>query len=754
MAHHRLLISLLGLAVLLAGLPLIAPLALPPAATTIAQGTPATDASSAPPTSRCPAPSGFSSTGVTVGLEAIFALGDVVSFGLPLPAGVVRDASALKVTAGGQPFPATVTVLLDDHDATGAPVGVRSVLLQVSTAVVQGRCGQVEVSWQGGGVTVASDPVPFAEVSAASEEVVDTATYTIEEHDSEAELVTTSRQPRVLFEAREPAILATFPEGYLAATGILGHQAAAPQIGPDLAGLAFISDQVTPFGLSAMYQESYPINVDNVIDPTDPEEGYEGWLYDRCATFLAFYVHTGDVRFLREGYRLCAYYADHIELNGENRGIFTGKPEPDSKYSHLRGLFAYYALTGDEAALRAGTAIAERFLADQDVVAPYRAGHISDLDDLWTERLLAVGIGALTYGHLLTGDAAYLAAATELVNTAYLHITGDAATLAELNPGTPAFPPQDCFIHTAGQAAEGDAGDPWCSGWMPALLVNPLLAYQAQTGDPQVDEIFIRLTRYLRDTGSAYFDPANGNANDTFLAPAAPFDPSDMENPRVLVPLYGAGLDAGGQRQNSGEYDDYLHCLDVTAITAAGLRALQRTGGYDQNPIGPFASEGESFLALHQEFAFCADWMLADQTRPHRDPATWTAEDLAEGLEDPATFIDENNIGNTSHNVAPARKISWWFNPALEQFALLQEAGIAIPELHPGVIQPGDSTGVGPAVVEARHLQVNREAQNDSERASTSQSLSTTGPASNMTWIRVVVLASVSGWRQGGGLFR
>ncbi|HYI24024.1 MAG TPA: hypothetical protein VD767_01320, partial [Thermomicrobiales bacterium] len=325
---------------------------------------------------------------------------------------------------------------------------------------------------------------------------------------------------------------------------------------------------------------------------------------------------------------------------------------------------------------------------DQDFVAPYRAGQIGDLDSLWTERLLAVSIEAVTYGHQLTGDVAYLTAATELVTTAYRHITGDASNLAEINPGAPSFPPQDCFIHTAGQAAEGDADDPWCSGWMPALLVDPLLSYQTQTGDPQVDEIFIRLTRYLRDTGSAYFDPEDGNADDTFLTPRDPFDPSETENPRVLVPLYGAGLDEGGERLNSGEYDDYLHCLDVTGITAAGIRALQRSGVYDLNPIGPFASEGESFLALHQEFAFCAEWTQADQTRLHRDPATWSAEDLAEGLDDPATFIGDNNIGNSSHHVSPARKISWWFNPALGQFALPQEAGVAIPELQPGSVEP------------------------------------------------------------------
>ena len=672
-------------------------------ASATASGPGVTPALGSPPphqATRCPVPEGFAETGVTVGLEATFTPSDVVSFGLPLPAGAVRDASALRVSAGGKPVPTTVTVLLDEHDAGGTPVGVRSVLVQVPASVVQGECGQVEVAWRGGGVAVTEDPVPFAEVSAASDEVVDTATYTIEEQNGEAVLVTESRRPRVLFSAREPAVLATFPDGYLAATGILGPLVAASRIGPDLAGLEFISDQVTPFALSAMYQESYPINADMVIDPTDPEEGYEGWLYDRCTTFLAFYAHTGDARFLREGYRTCSYYADRIELSGENRGIFTGKPEPDAKYSHLRGLYAYYALTGDEVALEAGTAIAELFLGDDLFVAPYREGHIAAPDRLWTERLLAVSLEALYYGHRLTGDVEYLEATEELVATAHRHVTGDEAALAEINPGATAFPPQDCFVHTAEQAAEGDADEPWCSGWMPVLLVDPLLAYQDQTGDARVDEVFVRLTRYLRDVGTAYFTNSADNEDDTFLRPSVPSAPPDAEDQRLLVPLYGAGLDADGRRRQNGEFDDFQHCLDGTALTAAGLRALRRTGGYDRNPIGPFATEGESFVALHEELAFCAAWTFANDTRPHRDPATWTGPDaaaeLANGLADPAAFIADNNIGNVSHQVGPARKISWWFNESLEQFALLREAGVAILELHAGVIQPdaGDKAGI------------------------------------------------------------
>lgn len=669
-----------------------------PSATPGVGGTPragvvptAPPAAAATPGGGCPTPAASSATGVRVGLARTFAVGAVISFGLPLPPGALADPATLRVAIGGTPIPATVRTLLRSYNADGAATGLRAVQVQLPASALRGDCAEAEITWRGSTVAPAGAPAaqPYAAVSAPSPKTVTIATRTIRSQNGRATLVETERKERTIYTGREPTTLATFPPGYLAATGILGPQVAAGQIGPDLAGLKFISDQVTPFGLSGMFQEGYALNPDAVVGPEDLDEkaekfGYEGWLYDRCATYLLFAAHTGDTRFLREGLRACAYYASKIALQGENRGIFTVTPEPDDKFSHLRGLYAYYALTGDEAALAAGEAIADLWLNDPYVITPYRAGKLRGPDKLWTERQLGVGLEGLIYGHLLTGKADYLRATAELVATAYRHVTGDAAALAAINPGVGPFPPQNCLIHSAEQHSEGDADQPWCSGWMPALMIDALLAYQAQTNDPRVDEIFIRLTRFLRDTGSAYF---RGDVlQDSFLTPSVRFDPNE-EDPRILVPLYGSGIDGRGKRQNYGEYDDYQHCLDASALTAAGLRALKRTGTYDQRPIGPFRSEGESFLALHQELAFCASYAFRDQTRLARDPATLSSEYLAEGLRDPAKFIRDNDIGYPSRNVSPQRKLGWWFNPALAQFALLAEVGIAVPELRPGAIQ-------------------------------------------------------------------
>jgi hypothetical protein len=300
-----------------------------------------------------------------------------ISFGVPVAPGRLASADTLAVTADGRPLDASVTTLLPGHDAGGSPSGVRAVLVQLPASALAGDSMIVDVAWSGGS-TRAGQRTQFADTSIESPATARTVQRTIQQVDGKAALVETGQSTVTLFTGREPAVLVDFPIGYLAATGVLGPQTAAADVGPaGLAGLQFLSDAATPFGLSAMYAESYALNPDpdSVIVP-DAQKNYEGWLYDRCATFLALYAHTGDSRFLRQGYRTCSSYASQISLTGENRGIFTGKAEADPKYSHLRGLYAYYALTGDESAMAAGQAIADLWTDDQGFAGPYRAGHL------------------------------------------------------------------------------------------------------------------------------------------------------------------------------------------------------------------------------------------------------------------------------------------------------------------------------------------------------------------------------------------
>jgi hypothetical protein len=626
---------------------------------------------------------------VVVHLETVMPPVEVVSFGVPLPPGRLRDVADLRVrTLDGAPLQAQVKELLAEHDAAGARVGVRSAVVQLpATALVHGRL-DVRVDWtpnppaEPPGTTI----VAFASesVSAASPATADVANWAIHNGSRGLALRPGPITKKVLFTGREPRVTATFPPGYLAETGILGElvSLAAGQ-GGRFAGLRYLSDAFRSFATSAMYVEGYPLNPDkeSVIDPV---ADYSGWLYDRCATFLSAYAHLDEPRLLRHALRSCSYYSGKIRTEPPNAGIFSGKPDPDAKYSHLRGLYVYYAMTGDEAALGAGQAIAAMWQKDPLFVLPYAAGHVRGPDKLWTERLLATSLEGLYYGHRLTGDPSYLKTFEQLLTTAYRHITGDRAALAKINPGV-TFPPQDCFIHTAEQQSEGDATDPWCSPWMSELLVDPLLRYQEQTGDERVDEIFIRLGRFLRDTGTAYF--TNDVLKDSFLEPSICDDDDAGERRRRLVPLYGAGRDTQGKRRTFGEYSDFEHCADATSLAAVALRALERRGLADKGPLGTFPNEGASMLALFHELSVCAKRTFTEQTRLRRDPRTWTPAELAPFVGDPK-FIGDNRIGFPVHVESPQRKLSWWFNTSILQVGILADTSISVPFLSPGQVEP------------------------------------------------------------------
>jgi hypothetical protein len=633
--------------------------------------------------------------GVTVHLVKLIDGTGTVSFGVPVPNGVnLTDVSTVRVTRSGTLINASAKEVLATHDNKGARTGVQSFVVQFPTSEMPDKEADVSVIWRAEtGAAPSSNLTQFGAdaVSWASVETITTATRTISAAGGTNALVESAQSKKTLFTAREPRVLATYPDGFLAQTGILGHQVTvADAAKPERAGLTYLSKAFANFTQSAIYAENYALNPDpeSVVDPV---ANYEGWLYDRCATFLTAYAHTNDAKTLRAALRSCSYYASKITLSGTSRGIFSGKASPDSKYSHLRGLYAYYALTGDEVALAAGTAIAELWLGDADFAVPYAAGRIRAKDKLWTERLLGTSLEGLYYGARLTGEVKYVNQFSKMFETAYRHITGDAATLAAINPGLARpLPPQNCFVHTAEQQAEGTADQPWCSTWMSELTIDALLKYQELTGDDRVDEVFIRLARFLRDVGTSYMK--GDILRDTFLAPSVCDSPSDGEGRRMLVPLYGSGIAADGTRQAFGEYSDYEHCSDATALTAAALRALKHQGTYDKNAIGPFKSEGASLLQLHHELSSCAARTFDMQTRPRRDPAVWTSKDLAAGLSDPAAFIRTQKIGYPKFNASPQRKYSWWFNVSMLQFGLLAEAGIEIPALSPGAIQPAGKT--------------------------------------------------------------
>ncbi len=629
-------------------------------------------------------------THVVVRLSRVAAGGTTIAFGLPLPPNVtVTDVTKLKISvAGGAVISgARAREILAVHDAAGVRTKTRAVQIQLPSSAMTGTSLDVDVAWAGGNTAstgfIAWKDVAVSRVSASTAPI---ATRTIQNINSVATLVTTSTSSKTLYTGREPYALAVYPDGYLAHTRLLGQQIALSQMNtPGRAGLKFLGEALRDFGKSVAYRDGYPVNPasDSVVDPI---ANYEGWLYDRCSTWLVGFTVVGDTEFLREGMRACSYYQSKIDATG----FFTGKPTKDDKYSHLRGLYAYYALTGDEDALAAGRRIADLWYNDIYFVGPYSAGKTRGPDKLWTERLLGTSMEGLYYGARLTGDTKYLGRFKAVLDTAYKHITGNAAQLAAINPGIPVqFPPQNCFVHTGLQQDDAGATDPWCSMWMSELMVDVLLRWQEQSNDVRVDEIFVRLTRGMRDFASAYVWKAN-SLGDSFLAPSMCDVPADGVHRRMLAPTYGAGIRPGGARAFFGDGTDAEHCTDASAISAAGIRALSRQGKMNGPGTAPFATEGASFLALHHDLASCAQRMFQVYDRPRRSPLVWTAAQLAPGVANPSAFIASNKIGYPRYPVAPQRKFSWWFNMSTMQMAMLEEVGVNLATLTPGQVKkPG-----------------------------------------------------------------
>ncbi len=651
-----------------------------------------------------------------------------VSFGIPLAPGAVTDPGTMRVLMAGKQSPvvgAWIEPTLYTYDFAGTVTGIRAVVVSLPRSQIAGKSLDVDVYWHSsvGGAQTHSG-VRFS--SQASWQTAKMNDRSITFAGGVYTLVDGATKTRRLYAGLEPVVAASFPAGYLAYTGILGAQTPRAQLlaNPALAGVAFISDELRAFGDGAVYAEGYGVNADYLrhivldADPSDlavylngdpdgakPYNAYEGWLYDRCATFLTAYAHTDAIELGRRAMRACSYYEGKINADG----FFTGKPpvDPntgngvapgtpgavyDGKYSHIRGLYAYYALTGDPRARVAIRDIAQLWQNEQAFVAPYRAGHLLGVDKQWTERLLGTSLEGLMYGYLTTGDKPYLTAFKQMFATAYRHITTtNQAALDKIDLSH--FPPQNCFIHNSAQHGDGafSTTEPWCSGWMTELVIDPLLRYQELTGDTRVDEIFIRLARQLRDVGTQYL---KGDVlGDSFLKPSICFDPKNTEDPRILLPLYGSGLKFGGVRVNNGEYDDFEHCPDASALLAVALRALKNQGGFGNPGVGPFATEGDSFLALHNEFAFCARYAFDNHTRANRDPRTLSQDELASGFSGgdakaQTKWLDDNRVGWPVHETAPIRKFSWWFNTSMLQYALLTQAGVDVATVSGGHVNP------------------------------------------------------------------
>jgi hypothetical protein len=655
-----------------------------------------------------PAPSGaFVTVPITLTRVAASA-GNLASFGVPFAAGVLTQTRQL--TAGGRSL--FVTPTLYWYNASGVATSIKAARIQLvmpesSLAITLSTATPQAVDWP-----LAS--TAFADVSTALTHTVQVADYTIAYDNTTYTLPASNTRTLDLFDTREPCVVASFESYYLASTGLFGPLLTSAQVAADstLAGVKYLSDYIGPCVRAAMYISDWTVEAASVTVPLP----YEGYLYDRAATFLLAYAHTNAADVLRPSYRYAWSYQSLIKLDAPQQGVWTGKPASggiyDTKYSHARGLYYYYALTGDEGALAALTAIGNLWRDDAYTSVPYQNGALPSSTATWTERELACALEGTFYGFLTTGTASYLTAHNALFETAYTHIsTQNQATLdAITKPWTSGgvtynFPPQNALIHNGDQQDESTGATPWVSSWMTELLVAPLLAYLAQSGDTRVYEFFVRLGRFLRDTGTAYTYTPGTFADDYFLAPQAAYT---IPGSRRLFAWYGSG-----RRKDNTRYTRYTsdieHTPDTSALTAIAQRSLVARPDLDQGAMTPFASERACAEAMHHEISYTARGNIAaydlgvryyDPSRPtgtyHSQSRLAAAYNAGQAAID--KYILDFGVGHVRMRIAPDRKVSWWLNNSMLQFGLMRDAGFSLPTIIQGWV--GAETPYTPASFE------------------------------------------------------
>jgi hypothetical protein len=529
-----------------------------------------------------------------------------VSFGFPLPPGVLLNTANIKVTdtATGQEIPAFVrslgtwehmpsqNLLCNGLQATGNP-GIRSVLIQFDRAFPSTSAVHVTVG------------INRARTQSLTTEVPVRNTY---------RLVTDGTYDPAVSHGvtvHEPAVLAAIDHSYLACTSLV------PMIdttgSPSFAGKYGTADDIDQATDDFFYSViNQPKQSWAVTDPEDiadfyTPDGVDEWLYDRAQTFYNGYIRTGDVNMLREANRAADHYQQNIYTPQDCAtafypycvGIFKLKSEsennppdyayPDTKYSYNENLFTDYELNGDPTVLKTigYVSYAQEFHIGNSI----------------TERHLAFALLSHAVDYELTGDAHQLADLQGLVQTMRTRQTSPLDGHA----------PNGCFNYPP----EGEADT--FSPWMSSLLAWAFLRSYHASGDALVPPA-------LTDLGQCEITQGIGQVPN----PKTAAFPDEMQvgdyYPFYIAASFGTPTDVGGT-----PYDGFEHSLDAAVPVALG--AFFST---DPTQKAALTTVAKGLLTTHE--GSIADWT--------RDGSATQA------------------AGRTKFRVTPARKYSWQYKNA------------------------------------------------------------------------------------------
>jgi hypothetical protein len=411
---------------------------------------------------------------------------ETVSFGLPLPPGLLSDPRRVRVVDAAGAEIAATTRALEPWRLGGREGTIRSLLVQFRSDFGAERTKRVRVLFQqkprlrGGGI------VPVIE--------------TLIDRDG----------------LKGPRVLAVLPAVWLCDSWVVGPQTPAAESGEFAAYERFVERN---FPGSLKYLDS---------------RVYHEWLYDRPTNYYKMYARTGDPKFLEAGYRAANFMRLNTETEGPDAGIFKLKGA-DLKYVYPRAMHLHYLLTGDERALEAGRLMARYCLKHTEPV--YRPAGLKPSPlgadpekgrEFWTLRNQGYGLLGVLHGWEMTGERAYWDKARDCV---------DAYDRHQRQPPDGRPPDgslrQDWSLYDPNEANYKGA----TSAWMMALLLDPLFQYWTMTGDARVPRMVVSWCDFLDRRGMVPDGSMAFYVIDCFAPPGGPggeLGPDmEMHNPEM-----------------------------------------------------------------------------------------------------------------------------------------------------------------------------------------------------------------------------
>ncbi len=325
-----------------------------------------------------------------------------INFAVPMPEGMLRDDTAIKVLAGATELPAARKGLAQYADGSW-----RSVQLQVDVDVSTNQSLTIEL-----GAIGAAGVAPVA-----------------------VSTTLTGSGNNV-----HPKVWVLLPAEVLTASGVAGYM--IPQ--------ASVANTALDAWESLCDYAQW--GTDKFL--VNSASSRDVWLYDRVTAFYRGYAITGSLVPLRSAYREAEIYRAGMTVsNGVATNIAVPDAQTDLKYYYAQNMALHYLFTGDERYREAAEAVSAK-------IATMWNPNYDGGDRFWTERHAGFTLLAHEWALMVTDDqAATISARVETAVTAFLAVQ---ATY----PTGYADPNARCFAHSATAHAEGygyNGCSPWMS---------------------------------------------------------------------------------------------------------------------------------------------------------------------------------------------------------------------------------------------------------------------------------------------------